>query len=157
MASVDLVKVSIPVWDSDKDEHGYRKWSKCVSGMVRSRKGGEELERFKAEKLGVSERKVLIPSFLANDPDFDDEYDNGLGIQPVPKPAFTPNSPADLDKLRATDKSKSDEDGKSIPRTATPKRIGEVREEQFFQASKPYSQLSEEAQALDKHMYSSIP
>ena len=54
MASVDLVKVSIPVWDSDKDEHGYRKWASCVSGMVRSRKGGEELERFKAEKLGMT-------------------------------------------------------------------------------------------------------
>ena len=71
MASIDRVKVTVPVWDSDKDPKGFRKWSRVLTGMVKSCKGGTELENFKDQKMGVvTKTSKVLPSYISNDPDF---------------------------------------------------------------------------------------
>ena len=77
MASIERLKVSIPVWESDKDPAGYQKWAETMSGLVRSCEGGPELENYKEEKIGVTQTKQRsIPSFLKNDPDFQASSEN---------------------------------------------------------------------------------
>ena len=76
MASIDRVRVSVPVWDSDKDPGGYRKWATVVAGMVRSCKGSLELESFKEQKMGVPQSAAkIVSSFLSNDPDFSETHE----------------------------------------------------------------------------------
>ena len=54
MASVDRVKVTAPTWNSDKDAsaNAFRRFSETIGGLVRSCKGGVELQNFMEEKLG---------------------------------------------------------------------------------------------------------
>ena len=70
------VKVSIQPWDSDKDPNGYWEWMRSISSLVRSCDGGNELQDFTDEKLGLPVVKShVVPTCIANDPDFDSDDD----------------------------------------------------------------------------------
>ena len=97
MASADRLKVSIPEWNSDKEPSGFPKWSGILDGMVRACKGGSELVDYKNEKLGVVSREaVIVPSRIANDPDFQLQSSVMDGdsrvYEPAPKPIFSPKN-----------------------------------------------------------------
>ena len=73
------VKVSIQPWDSDKDPNGYWEWMRSISSLVRSCDGGNELQNFTDEKLGLPVVKShVVPTCIANDPDFDSDDDGDI-------------------------------------------------------------------------------
>ena len=88
--------------------------------MVRSREGGEELERFREEKIGIVARPVLTPSFLENDPDFD------LANDVPSRPSFplkTPRSPIEEISELASPTGKGDDESRSIVTPRSSKRV----------------------------------
>ena len=147
MATIERMKVTVPVWDSDKDPGGYRQWSETLSGLVRSSKGGVELEEYKRQKLGAEKvRQRTTPSFLSNDPDFSGANSTDSTRQPTPREVvFTPG-----DIGRQRQKESQDEEAEST-RVTTP---GSSKSESYFRASKSYGSLSAEAKVLDNHIYS---
>ena len=155
MASIDRVKVSVPVWDSDKDPGGYRKWATVVAGMVRSCKGGLELESFKEQKMGVPQSAAkIVPSFLSNDPDFNETHDEPKARK---SPGFDLGTPGevriDIDKKIESQPDNSEGHGEE----RTPKRVitpGSSKDESYFQAATSYARLSTDAKTLDCHICS---
>ena len=154
MASIDRVKVSVPVWDSDKDPGGYRKWATVVAGMVRSCKGGLELESFKEQKMGVPQSAAkIVPSFLSNDPDFSETHDEpkarkSTGFVNIGTPGEVR---IDIDKDLESGNSEEHGEERTPMRVITP---GSSKDESYFQAATSYARLSTDAKTLDCHIYS---
>ena len=154
MASIDRVKVSVPVWDSDKDPGGYRKWATVVAGMVRSCKGGLELESFKEQKMGVPQSAAkIVPSFLSNDPDFSETHDEpkarkSTGFVNIGTPGEVR---IDIDKDLESGNSEEHGEERTPRRVITP---GSSKDESYFQAATSYARLSTDAKTLDCHIYS---
>lgn len=157
MASIERLKVSIPVWESDKDPAGYQKWAETMSGLVRSCEGGPELENYKEEKIGVTQTKQRsIPSFLKNDPDFQASSENVSARPQTQREVVFPQSPGDIGPQgNRPIETPAATHPLSTPRSST--RIsspGASKSESFYQASKVYGDLSDKAKALDGHIFS---
>ena len=165
MASIDRVKVTIPVWDSDKNPNEYRKWSSVLSGMVRSCKGGLELESYREEKMGITSTKAkIVPTYILSDPDFSPSDTTPMrpSTSAVRREVF---SPGDIGpKKKKVDKEDeeivietpiSDPLPLNTPRSST--RVispGISNDQSYYRASRLYKDLSKEARELDNHIYS---
>ena len=157
MAEISRLKVTPPSWNSDKEPNGYSKWSKALSGFVRTCAGGSELEDYREEKLGiVSRASNYVPSCISSDPDFavaagEDTVDGATRSHaPPPRPMLSPGG---------IGPSRSDQDNTprpnhslNTPRSST--RHGSSREDSYYTATRSYQDLSQQAKTLDQHMYS---
>ena len=169
MASVDRVKVTAPTWNSDEDAsaNAFRRFSETIGGLVRSCKGGVELQNFMEEKLGkVAVRTKCLPSFISNDPDFgvnddDDGTETETGDGHTRKRGEAPvfespgggpkiNTPGDIGPPKDDVPTHPLNTPRSSTRVITP---GGNRNEAYYKATLTYGQLSAEAKALDNHMY----
>ena len=72
MASIDKFKLSTITWDSDANPNGFYVWQENFSSMVKSTLHGAELEEFLDSKLGRNTAPTHVPSFILDDPDFDE-------------------------------------------------------------------------------------
>ena len=72
MTTLDQIKVTHITWDGDANPKGFHIWVQQWSAMVRTQKGGEELETFLDGKLRRTppDQSRNIPSCITGDPDF---------------------------------------------------------------------------------------
>ena len=75
--TVERLKISAQVWDSDKEPEGYWSWSRGFLALICSMDGGRELVRFRNEKLGVHTSSSIntMPGYIGEDTDFE-----GIGV-----------------------------------------------------------------------------
>ncbi|RPG35949.1 MAG: hypothetical protein CBB72_005020, partial [Muricauda sp. TMED12] len=164
MASIDRVKVTVPTFDSSKSPKEFRKWMKVVSGLVRSCKGGNELEDYLEEKLGRTlKAKPVVPQFLLSDPDFA-FADTARHSPSARREIFMPMSPGIGVRQDEANVLEGEEDGReggarhplSTSRSSTRVQLegSSGRDQAYYRATKRYESLSKEAKELDAHMYS---
>jgi hypothetical protein len=158
MAEISRLKVTCPSWNSDKEPNGYAKWSKSLSGYLRTCKGGSELEDYREEKLGiVSRASNYVPSCISGDPDFavasgEDKVDGATRSHaPPPRPVLSPGGIGPPRSDLAPDTPRPNH-AFNTPRSST--RHGSSREDSYFTATRSYQDLSQEAKTLDQHIYS---
>ena len=169
MASLKDIKLASYIWDSDKSPHGFAKFMDNWSSIVSSVQGGDELERFLDGKLErARSSKALVPSFIANDPDFDEPGSSSTarntmaaGIPTVgataPQPA---NATPNMDTTQATtDLPDEDGDGDNASKASAPSMTtGQTHGANFRlkAAHVTYSALPVASRQLDRQLYSML-
>ena len=102
MTSLDKLRVTAQIWDSDKDAAGFSRWMRNFSSMVRILKDGAPIEDFIDAKLERHRsQEMTTPSYILSDRDFDKE----------PPPGYSPPAkPKKKKNAAASDAESSDEE-----------------------------------------------